>query len=310
MDAGDRTNQETESRSPYARTERNKTIPREPVRASYWGGLSFGYFSLTTQKSFVHGCIYAAIAWMRKSSGHAIKRNQIYNITSTLNSNFKLKMQRIPEPELMTDEEQAIAYANADFEEPHNHFIELLKESVGNTLPESGTAMDLGCGAADISIRFAKIYPIYKIDALDGSAAMLAEGVKAINAAGLTQDINLIQAYLQETTLANQEYTLIFSNSLLHHLHDPMLLWNAISNAKGNPSIFIMDLMRPENDEKVDALVDEYARGEPEILRRDFRNSLKAAFTPDEVVLQLRTAELEGLQVNVVSDRHLTICSR
>jgi hypothetical protein len=28
MDAGGRTNQETESRSPYARAERNKTIPR------------------------------------------------------------------------------------------------------------------------------------------------------------------------------------------------------------------------------------------------------------------------------------------
>lgn len=65
--------------------------------------------------------------------------------------------------------------------------------------------------------------------------------------------------------------------------------------------------MRPDNDEKVDVLVDEYARAEPEILRRDFRNSLKAAFTPDEVVLQLRTAELEGLQVKVVSDRHMTM---
>jgi len=52
-------------------------------------------------------------------------------------------MQRIPEPELMTDQEQAIAYANADFEEPHNHFITLLKEAVGGKLPESGRAVDL-----------------------------------------------------------------------------------------------------------------------------------------------------------------------
>lgn len=150
-------------------------------------------------------------------------------------------MQRIPEPELMTDEQQAIAYANADFEEPHNHFIELLKTSVGNQLPESGTAMDLGCGAADISIRFAKAFPRYQIDALDGAKAMLAEGIRAIDTAGLTQRINLIETYLQETTLADQGYDLIFSNSLLHHLHEPMLLWNALKNAKGNPSVFIMD---------------------------------------------------------------------
>jgi trans-aconitate methyltransferase len=216
-------------------------------------------------------------------------------------------MQRIPESELMTDEQQAIAYANADFEEPHNHFIELLKDSIGNQITEAGIAMDLGCGAADISIRFAKVFPNYQIDALDGAKAMLAEGVKAINASGLTQRINLIQAHLKETTLIDQQYDLIFSNSLLHHLHDPMLLWNAIKNAKGSPSIFIMDLMRPDNDHQLDALVHEYARDEPEILQRDFHNSLKAAFTPEEVVLQLAPAGLEGFKVTVVSDRHMTI---
>ena len=34
-------------------------------------------------------------------------------------------MERAIEPELMSEMEQAIAYANADFEEPHNHFLEL-----------------------------------------------------------------------------------------------------------------------------------------------------------------------------------------
>ena len=77
-------------------------------------------------------------------------------------------MQRIPEPELMSDEDQAIAYANADFEEPHNHFISLLKDAVVDFLPKSGAAIDLGCGAADISIRFAKAFQDYQIDALVG----------------------------------------------------------------------------------------------------------------------------------------------
>jgi 2-polyprenyl-3-methyl-5-hydroxy-6-metoxy-1,4-benzoquinol methylase len=216
-------------------------------------------------------------------------------------------MQRIPEPELMLDEEQAIAYANADFEEPHNHFIELLKESVGSGIPESGDAMDLGCGAADISIRFARAFPGYKVDALDGSEAMLAEGVKVLNTSGLTQRINLIHANLQETTLANKHYDFIFSNSLLHHLHDPMVLWNAIKSAKGSPSVFIMDLMRPETNQDVDELANKYTQNEPEILQRDFHNSLKAAFTSDEVELQLCAAGLVGFSVAVVSDRHFTI---
>ena len=36
-------------------------------------------------------------------------------------------MERIPEPELMEDEAQARAYAEANFAEPHSHFIELLQ---------------------------------------------------------------------------------------------------------------------------------------------------------------------------------------
>ena len=217
-------------------------------------------------------------------------------------------MQRIPEPELMNEAEQAVAYANADFEEPHNHFIQLLKESVGSRLPALGRAVDLGCGAADISIRFVKSFPDYHVDALDGAAAMLAEGEKALSQSGLSDRVNLIESYIDASSLSNQNYDLIFSNSLLHHLHDPMLLWNCIKNTKGQPLVFIMDLMRPENDEQVDFLVKEYASGEPDILQRDFRASLKAAFTPDEVKAQLVEAGL-NLNVLVVSDRHLKISS-
>lgn len=210
----------------------------------------------------------------------------------------------------MTDEEQAFAYANADFEEPHNHFIELLKESIGDVIPESGKAVDLGCGAADISIRFAKAFPDYQIDALDGSAAMLAEAEKAINEAGLSERINLVLTNLQDANLADNAYSLILCNAMLHHLHEPSMFWNLIKTATGKPAIFVMDLVRPESDKQVDALVEEYARNEPAVLQRDFRNSLKAAFTPAEVVLQLCTAELNGLKVAVVSDRHFTISGR
>lgn len=37
-------------------------------------------------------------------------------------------MQRIPEPDLMDDDAQARAYAEADFSEPHENFIALFKQ--------------------------------------------------------------------------------------------------------------------------------------------------------------------------------------
>jgi len=216
-------------------------------------------------------------------------------------------MKRIIESELMSDEKQAVAYANANFEEPHNHFVELLSLSMGENFPEFGNVIDLGTGAADIAIRFASNYPCFEVDAIDGSCAMIAEGKKAIDKVRLNDRINLIHSSIQNITLAKKEYAIVFSNSLLHHLHDPMVLWKLIKNAKGNPLVFIMDLMRPKNIQKIDELVHEYAGNEPEILQKDFKNSLKAAFTPEEVVLQLQDIGLDGLKVTVVSDRHIVV---
>ena len=108
-------------------------------------------------------------------------------------------------------------------------------------------------------------------------------------------------------SLIEKEYEIILSNSLLHHLHDPTVLWQLVKRAKGDPIIFIMDLMRPKNVHVVNELVHKYAKEEPEILQRDFRNSLKAAFTPEEVILQLEYAKLESLKVSIASDRHIII---
>ena len=81
-------------------------------------------------------------------------------------------MNRIPEPELMTAEDQAQAYAEADFDEPHRqlvrHFVATYPQ-----LPALGQALDLGCGPGDVTIRLARALPQWTIDAVDGSAAML-----------------------------------------------------------------------------------------------------------------------------------------
>ena len=88
-------------------------------------------------------------------------------------------MNRVLEPELMDDEEQVKAYAEADFEIPHNDFIQQLKTFINE--PEfSGTVLDLGCGPGDISVRFAKTFPLSKVHALDGSEPMLAYAKSAL----------------------------------------------------------------------------------------------------------------------------------
>lgn len=213
-------------------------------------------------------------------------------------------MERIPEPELMTDPEQARAYASADFSEPHDRFVELFGERFPGYIPD-GLVLDLGCGPADISIRFARAYPGCRILGVDGARAMLDEGLRAVAAAGLAERVQLVEGYLPGTSLPDVTYTAVISNSLLHHLHNPGVLWETIAAVvKPGTPVAIMDLMRPDSEQTVTQLVETHAGAAPAILRRDFYRSLLAAYRPDEIRIQLQAAGLSHLSAEAVSDRH------
>lgn len=216
-------------------------------------------------------------------------------------------MQRIPEPDLMNDIAQARAYAGADFEQPHAQFVALFRRQFPHT-DVSGQVLDLGCGPCDISRRFVQAYPDCRIDAVDGAEAMLVYGRELIELHGLHSRVSLFRCYLPDDPLPASAYNTVISNSLLHHLSDARVLWDAIARAAvPGAAIFIMDLMRPDTHEQAQALVHEYAAGEPDILRHDYYHSLLAAYTVHEVEAQLSAAGLNSLQVKTVSDRHLIV---
>jgi SAM-dependent methyltransferase len=222
-----------------------------------------------------------------------------------------IAMERILEPELMEEDEQARAYAEADFEEPHNHFVEVLGEFLAGEEP-GGWILDLGCGPGDITFRFARAYPACRVHGVDGSAAMLKYGrLQLARDPALARRVELFQGVLPEAALPRPHYDLVFSNSLLHHLRDPRVLWDSVKRftARGAP-VFIMDLMRPPNPEVAKNLVETHAADEPEILKRDFYNSLLAAFEVGEIEVQLEEAGLSHFSVRVVSDRHLVVGGR
>ncbi len=219
-------------------------------------------------------------------------------------------MERIPEPELMAEDEQARAYALADFAEPHNRFIELFRESFPDETI-TGRVLDLGCGPADVTLRFARAFPDCCIDGVDGAERMLHYGRIAVAQARLETRVRLIHGYLPGVALPCARYNAVISNSLLHHLRDPMVLWDTIkAYARPGAPVFIMDLMRPESRAQAQALVDQYAANEPEVLRHDFFNSLLAAYRIDELAGQLAHAGLTHFTVHAASDRHLTISGR
>ncbi len=233
-------------------------------------------------------------------------------------------MERIPEPELMEEEEQGQVYAQADFSGPNRLFLELFGEKFPH-FSGKGTILDLGCGPADILIRFARQYPACTCVGIDGAEAMLTPGRHAVEQEQLGHRIALHCQYLPCASLSlvqnnqnNQNkqgrqtdeqegFDVVLSNSLLHHLHNPAVLWQTIQeNIAPGGSILVMDLFRPASPEEARRLVTLYAADEPAILQADFYNSLLAAFRLDEVRSQLIQAGL-ALHCEEVSDRHFAV---
>lgn len=205
----------------------------------------------------------------------------------------------------MDDPAQARAYAEADFAEPHDAFVRYFAERFPVHRPVR--VLDLGCGPCDITLRFARAHPGCALTAVDGAQTMLALAREALAKGGLGKRIRLVHAHLP-AGLPDGSFDTVLSNSLLHHLANPQVLWSSVRTcAAAGAAVFVMDLRRPDSRAGVLRLVEQHAQGAPQVLQRDFFNSLLAAYRPEEVATQLAQAGLGHLRIEAVSDRHLVV---
>lgn len=199
---------------------------------------------------------------------------------------------------------QARAYAEADFSESNQDFVDRFVALSGSGRDKAGRVLDLGCGPGDICIRLARALPEWHIVGLDAGPNMLLLAQAAVDREGLSKRVTLIQGQLP-CTLPGEPCEAIVSNSLLHHLPDPMSLWTTIAEqAPAGCLIQVMDLHRPDTQAQAGELVATYADDAPEVLATDFYNSLLAAYTAAEVAGQLQDCGLGHLEITRPSDRH------
>jgi ubiquinone/menaquinone biosynthesis C-methylase UbiE len=193
----------------------------------------------------------------------------------------------------MNDAEQAAAYAGSALDNAYWLFVQLFHKYFPGQI-ENKTILDLGCGPAAIPLRLARHCNSCEIHCIDGAAYMLAEGKKAAQSEGLEERVLFFHGILPDKLpLPRNRYEVLISNSFLHHLADPMILWQAI-HEYGLPqaSILIIDLLRPTNEEAARRIVDSYLPDGSTLLRHDMLLSLGAAFTLKEIRAQLRQAGL------------------
>ena len=214
-------------------------------------------------------------------------------------------MNRTLEPELMEDPAQVRAYAAADFSQENQGFVDRFREYFPDF--SEGHVLDLGCGPGDIPIRFAQAFPSCRITAVDASKPMVQLAEETVQRAGLAGRITFRCERFQDLAGTNIVDAAI-SNSLLHHVPNPLQLWHKLRLAvKPGSPVLVMDLLRPESPEAAQAIVDQYAPEAPDILRIDFYNSLLAAFTEDDISAQLARMNLTRLIVDVPDDRHWVV---
>jgi SAM-dependent methyltransferase len=233
-------------------------------------------------------------------------------------------MQRLPEPELMDDALQAHAYAAADFSATDQALVDTVLERLAAVSPQAPgqpeRMVDLGCGPGNISFRLAQACPNATVLGLDGAAAMLElADQRRQNDPGPWTGLRFQLACLPLAPGAIENlpgawrppFTTLVSNSLLHHLHDPQVLWRSLLQL-GAPGalVVVRDLRRPSDQQTLEALVERHAAGAPAVLRRDYALSLRAAFRADEVADQLLAAGLQELTVRELGDRHLEVVGR
>jgi len=154
-------------------------------------------------------------------------------------------MERVLEPEIMDGLEQVRAYANANFAEENQGFVDRFIKDFPDV--SDGHIVDFGCGPADIPIRLARALPLCRITGVDASQLMIDVGNQAVKAAGLDGRIALRCERLQSLRLSEPGDAGI-SNSVLHHLVNPLRFWFALKQLiKPGSPVLVMDLLRPDS---------------------------------------------------------------
>lgn len=212
------------------------------------------------------------------------------------------RLARVLEAEVMDTEEEAVSYDEMDHSEVNRLFLDRFVELGG-----SGRVLDIGTGPVQMPVELARRLSAARVVGIDAAGEMLRIGAEHVRAAGFGARIDLLRTDAKRLPFGDQSFDAVFSNSIVHHLPDPLPCLREIARVvRPGGAILLRDLHRPDTREELDQLVATYAADCDERQRGLFRDSLHASFTIDELVEMLGSAGLGDLQVYKNSDRHWT----
>jgi ubiquinone/menaquinone biosynthesis C-methylase UbiE len=212
-------------------------------------------------------------------------------------------LDRVLEPEVMDNWQEATAYDAMDFSAINRDFA----LTAIDLHPQAVRVLDIGTGTAQIPIILCQEKSCYQVLGVDMAQSMLTLGRRNIEAAGLLQQIQLELADGKSLPYPNWDFDMVISNSLVHHLPDPRSFFQQVARlVKPNGAVLIRDLLRPDSLAEIDHLVaaaGDYGPRQNQL----FRDSLAAAFTLAEIQDLVLEAGMTDYQLSQTSDRHWTL---
>jgi len=219
---------------------------------------------------------------------------------------------RVLEPEVMEDLQEAIDYNDMDFSEVNRAFVtDFIAYATQGGLALGRDILDLGTGTARIPVELCMQVPSVRVMASDASTEMLELARYNIEIHHMLDRIQLHRGDAKKLVFGREFFDAVISNSLVHHLPEcESFFAESLRVLRPSGVLFVRDLFRPDSKQEVERLVALHAGSESERSQQLLRQSLEAALRLDELTELLGQLGIESSCIVQSSDRHWTVAYR
>ena len=218
-----------------------------------------------------------------------------------------MNLKRVLEPEVMDTPEEANDYNDMDHSQVNEVFVQDMLAFASENDVELGDVLDMGTGTALIPIELCQKHEDCRVMAIDMAVNMLDLARYNIELEGLIDRITLAQVDAKEMPYQDSMFNTVMSNSIIHHIPEPIECVREMVRVTATGGIiFFRDLLRPDTDEAVKQIVQQYTGQENEHSQQMFDDSLRAALSVEEVRAIATEFGFAAETVQQTTDRHWT----
>ncbi len=196
---------------------------------------------------------------------------------------------RIPEPELLMDDPAgAQAFMQAGREDGMLAFSYLYHAiQASAVIPPGGRVLDLGCGPANQLAVIARLNPAARFVGIDASPAMLELAGHTLERCAIG-NVDLRNGRMEALEgIATASIDAVISTVSLHHLPDSVALGHCLAEVhrvlKPGGGLYLVDFGRLKRAATQAFIAHEHRARQPALFTEDYHNSLRAAFSLDEL---------------------------